>query len=575
MSAKKQNKKIPIIVVFSLIAIVVFITMLTNLLRPEAYSDRQAKLAEVYSAKEGSAAIIVNGRKTDVRATIKNHHAYLPLRKVVDEINSCFYYSNIDKTLLYTSALEVVTAGRKDTYDESPIFYDSEEGKADSKTALYDRIYVLLDYVACYTNIQVDYYTAPDRVFIRSRYGSKTEYALVSGGLAMRREPSISADIITYLQDGEKLWLAEQVDESWYLAYIGGTHGHAGYVNVEDLKEKETVTDKGDYITPNYTRIALDEPIRLAWHQMLYDSGLESIEGYLPDAEGANIIVPTWFSVEGSDGTISSRAKQEYVNYVQNHGKHVWALVENFNTTNKLDYDRLLGKASSRAQMIETLISESQRCGIEGINVDFEGLPSSAGTSYVQFLRELSVECRKAGIILSVDNYVPSAWTSFYDRGEQGKFVDYFVIMAYDEHYAGTEAGSTASLPFVKKGIDDTIAEGVPADKIIVGVPFFARVWSGEGSKLTSETIGMEDMKELRDQHESGTSWDDEAAQYYTEYKSEDKLKRVWSESTESLEAKLELISHYGVCGVAGWKLGMEDPEAWTIIKNYFPTPEA
>ena len=49
--------------------------------------------------------------------------------------------------------------------------------------------------------------------------------------------------------------------------------------------------------------------------------------------------------------------------------------------------------------------------------------------------------CRNQGVILSVDNYVPSSSTEFYNRAEQGRVADYVIVMAYDEHHAGGEAG--------------------------------------------------------------------------------------------------------------------------------------
>ena len=46
----------------------------------------------------------------------------------------------------------------------------------------------------------------------------------------------------------------------------------------------------------------------------------------------------------------------------------------------------------------------------------------------------------------------------------KGLVVDYIVIMGYDEHYVGSDAGSVASLPWVEQGVQDTIAEA-PAAK--------------------------------------------------------------------------------------------------------------
>lgn len=75
-----------------------------------------------------------------------------------------------------------------------------------------------------------------------------------------------------------------------------------------------------------------------------------------------------------------------------------------------------------------------------------------------------------------MDNYVPAAYNAYYDREEQAVFADYIVVMAYDEHYNGSEEGSVASIGFVEQGIKDTLEE-VPAEQVILGVPFYTRVW--------------------------------------------------------------------------------------------------
>lgn len=94
-------------------------------------------------------------------------------------------------------------------------------------------------------------------------------------------------------------------------------------------------------------------------------------------------------------------------------------------------------------------------------------------------MRELSIECRKKGIVLSIDNYQPSAWTEFYDRNQQGRLADYVVVMNYDEHTASSnEAGSVSSLTFTEEGLKNTIDEVGDASRVINGMPFYTRIWT-------------------------------------------------------------------------------------------------
>lgn len=132
----------------------------------------------------------------------------------------------------------------------------------------------------------------------------------------------------------------------------------------------------------------------------------------------------------------------------------------------------MLTYSSRRESLINNLISAAIQYKLDGINVDFESLDPSIGDSYIQFIRELSLKCANNGIVLSVDNYPPTAYTAFYNRSEQAVFADYVILMGYDEHYAGSEeAGSVSSIGFVNQGVADTL-QSVPADQLILGMPF-------------------------------------------------------------------------------------------------------
>ena len=93
-----------------------------------------------------------------------------------------------------------------------------------------------------------------------------------------------------------------------------------------------------------------------------------------------------------------------------------------------------------------------------------------------------------------MDDYVPAVYSAFYNRKEQGTVADYVIVMGYDEHYAGGEAGPVASLPYVEKGIADTLKE-VPKEKVINSVPFYTRIWTEKDGKTTSKAYGIRDAK--------------------------------------------------------------------------------
>ena len=560
-----QNRRLPKLIITILIIFVLAASLIMAIANRNAPTSERVNLSDYYKAEDGSAAIIVNGTLSNVRAVIKNSQPYVKLGLVTGEINPGFYFEVSSGRLLYTNATEVVSATADQSNNGAAIFYDSAEPS--SELSWEDRIMVQLPYVAKYTDIDVDYYTNPARVFIRSRFGECMAAKGVSGA-CIRTGPSGSSRVLAELDGEEDLWLISE-ENGWAQVYAAGSAGVAGYLTSEELTDIHSVTEEGPYREPEYTHILKDDDICLVWHQVFSDSGVDSLENLLSRTSGANVLSPTWFSVTDSDGTISSRANSDYVSIAHQHGMQIWALVENFNTENKLDYSVLLGTENARSHMISSLINEAEQYDLDGINVDFEGLPSEAGAGYIQFIRELSIACRRQGLVLSVDCYVPSAWTAHYHRDLLAQTVDYIIVMAYDEHYDGSDAGSTSSLSFVKDGIENTIAAGVPAERLIPAIPFYSRLWKGEGVTLKSSTINMNDMKERFNSAEEGAVWDDTLGQYFIETTEDGVLTRLWVEDGRSLSAKLGVIGNYDVAGIACWKLGMENSEAWEAINTY------
>ena len=287
-----------------------------------------------------------------------------------------------------------------------------------------------------------------------------------------------------------------------------------------------------------------------------------------------------------NSGNISSIASTDYVDYAHQCGMEVWALVDNFDQN--VDDMELLSHTSSRENLENQLVNAALQNGIDGINVDFEQIPTDVGDHYIQFIRELSVLCRVNNLVLSVDNYVPKGYNTHYHREEQGVMADYVIIMGYDEHFAGSyEAGSVASYNYVKEGIEETLRD-VPADKVINAVPFYTRLWNetpktdeeraeDQGTeaesysmKVTSEALGMEEAAQRVSEAGATVTWDDTAKQNYAEWQGDnDSTYRIWLEDASSLEVKLGLMKDNNLAGTAAWKLGFETSDIWDLIQKY------
>ena len=321
---------------------------------------------------------------------------------------------------------------------------------------------------------------------------------------------------------------------------------------------------------PVYSNLTKDYTINLSWHQVTNKEANNQVLEKLADAKGLTTISPTWFFIRDNEGNIQSIATQSYVDYCHQNGVEVWGLVENMTYGNDIDITSILNKTSSRQNLATQLIAQAIQFDLDGINVDIEALPAAAGEGFIEFIRELSIMCRRNNIILSVDNYVPMAYNQNYNRKEQGIVADYVIIMGYDEHYAGSEeAGSVASIGYVRNGIEKTLEE-VPAEKVINAVPFYTRLWHIDNNdNLTSSALGMNAAAKTLKNHNITPEWDEETAQYYGEFNTADGFYQVWLEEETSIEEKAKLMKEYSLAGIASWRLGYEKDEIWDVILKY------
>lgn len=288
----------------------------------------------------------------------------------------------------------------------------------------------------------------------------------------IRYRGGIKSPILTQVPKETELTVLEQ-GEDW--DKVATRDGIIGYIRKKRLGKEEAKTFEHTPMTENFSHILKDKKINMAWHQVTTPDANSTVADVISNTKGLNVISPTWFYLNDNEGNLVNIASSEYVQYCHNQGVEVWALVSNLEN-DEVDSAEVLNYTSKRTNMVNQLIAAAIQFDFDGINVDFEALSKEAGDGYVQFIRELSLKCENNGIVLSVDNYVPTEYSLFYNRKEQANFADYVIIMGYDEHYAGGDEGSVASLGFVTQGIADTLKE-VPAQQIILAAPLYTRVW--------------------------------------------------------------------------------------------------
>ena len=559
-----KKKVVPVLAAVVLIVIVAAIGIISKIVEKYTPSDEVMNSSEYFGVSgENELALILQDQLVEYKGFLDNGNPYLDFQVVKEYLNDRFYWDADANLMVYTTPTDIINipAGGKDyTVSGNNQSTDYDIVKVDG-----DEAYIAAAFVQQYTNMEYQVYDNPGHLLITYKWGEQT-YANVKKADSVRYQGGIKSPILTEAAKGDKVTVLEQM-EDW--SKVLTKDGYIGYLPNKKLEETYKETTSREFEEPVYTSMKKDYKINMVWHQITSDESNYNLLYDIANMKGVNTISPTWFSISSNNGDITSLASEEYVTNAHAQGLEVWALVDNF--SEEIDTTKVLSSTASREKLSNQLIAAAVQYSLDGINVDFEAIPEDAGDGYIQFIRELSVKCRKNGIVLSVDDPVPMPYTAHYDRAEQGVVADYVIVMGYDEHYVGSEeAGSVASLPFVKQGIVDTIAE-VPAEKVINGVPFYTRLWLTDSKgEITSEAIGMNTADQWLTDNGVTSNWSEETAQDYAELETSDGGKyQIWLENEKSLEEKAKLVKEYNLGGIAAWKLGFERSSIWDVLYKY------
>ena len=582
--SKRRRKRNLGIKIFLVIILAILAVVAAFLWKRYSPSKEKYDLKKYYGIEqEGQLAITVNNQVVEPHGMIADGKAYIQYDVVRKYINSRFYWDPDENILLYTLPKDMVSVevGSKD-------YMVSKDKKSEDYVILKTEgstAYIALDFISQYTNMEYEVYDNPSRVMIVSDWG-KTTVATIKRDTQVRYQGGVKSPILTEVSKKDEVTIVES-EENW--KKVRTKDGFIGYVRNKDLKNEETKTISRDFEEQEFTSISKDYTINMAWHNVTNSDANGSVLQKIAESKGLTTIAPTWFHVKDTDGNMDSIASADYVNYAHQANIEVWATIRDFDGgINSYDESyALLSYTSKRENLINQLISEALRVGIDGINVDFQKISEECGEHYIQFIRELSVRCRQNGIVLSVDNYVPKGYNMQYDRKEQGIVADYVIIMGYDEHFAGSpEAGPVSSYNFVKEGIEETLKE-VPAEKVISGIPFFTRLWSetpkteeelasqaGTGAaeytmNVDSQALGMTSASDQVAQAGAEITWDDKAQQNYATWTVDNVTYEIWLEDEKSIEPKLQLMKENKLAGTAAWALGQENPDIWNLILKY------
>lgn len=567
-----KKKMIPVLLAIVLIFLVIAIAFGGKILEKYSYSKERADLNSYFDiTQDNEVAIILQDEIVEEKAKLMDGVCYFDLATVEKYFTDRFYVNAEEKILLFTTADDVI---RVEIGDGSNVIYVSDAGNSiDYKAAVYEgeTLYIAADYVKRYANFSYQLFDSPLHMQVYTQWDTVTQ-AEITKNTSVRYRGGVKSEILTDVEAGDTVIVLEEL-ENW--CKVKTSDAYIGYVESKFLKNQTSVEQLPvkDAMEVEFNSVRKEGTINMVFHQVFEGSATGSVSEVLKRTKAVNVISPTWFRLSDNAGNFTSIASASYVEQAHALGVDVWALITDVDSKDlygvDINFYDILSSTENRTRLINGLMDQVDAYGIDGINIDFEKVRNDAGTHFVQFLRELSIETRKRGVVLSVDNYVPTEYTAHYNRKEQGLVVDYVVIMGYDEYYAGCgEAGPNASINYVEYGIIKT-KESVPAEKIINAVPFYTRVWESGSEGPTSSTLTMANQSTWVKNSGVEPVWLDEYCQNYVEYQADGKTVQCWLEDVDSIRVKLQVMKAQQIAGVAAWKLGLEDTAVWDVMEEY------
>ena len=527
-----------------------------------SFTRERVDLNEYLKVSGDDVAIFINDNRyksllDHTPAIASNDTVYLSLSFVKTNLNNRFYYAKDLNRILYSLIDETRSYGDGDIHQVGGAPY----------VKFLSEPYLLVDFVKDFTNIRYDKYVDDNykRVYVYTDW-DKEEIAYISANESLRVLGGNKSKVITDLKKGEEIKILDNMTK-W--SKVKSSSGFIGYIRNSRIKNITEVIPSSDFKEQTKQKYNFGEKIVLGFHQMTQIYNTKNLPEVLKSTKGMNVISPTFFTLKNNDGEIRSLASADYVKLCHNRGLKVWPTFTNFEIPEaKISIKEVFGSAIKRKRVIDKLIQQVNATGIDGINIDIESVPQSAGDDYIQFVRELSIAMSKINKVISVDTFVPYEFNYHYNIKELQFFCDYVVVMCYDEHYSGSkEAGSVSSVGYVADGINLTLKD-VDKDKLVIALPFYCRIWttSADG-KVTSNAYGSQVAENAAITQGLTFTFDDTTKQNYGSKVTQDGSKvECWLEDNLSLAYKMELVRQADVAGTAAWKLTQERDNFFNII---------
>ena len=267
--------------------------------------------------------------------------------------------------------------------------------------------------------------------------------------------------------------------------------------------------------------------------------------------------------------------------------RFAWSAAERAVTT------ALLSNADARAHLAEAIADAVIARGVDGVNLDFEPIPTAVKYDFVTFVRLLRQELdeRQAGLFLTFDATAHIANYRIPELTAEGA-ADAVLVMGYPFKSSGSKrAGAGSPLDGVKYGLPETVdayLARTSADKVILGLPYYGYEWSTTTKFLHSltrpsgPTYGSPNSRPIGSAIDVGTAhgrrWDAQQLVAWTRWRYQAcstcpfTWRQLYYDDTQSLGLKYDMIIERDLAGVGLFKIGNDagHPELNTLLGQKF-----
>ena len=542
MKMLKELKRLPYLIILLIFVVLIFFKVVpTNRIKNTTSSDL---------------VVFGDNIKTDYKPFIENGGIYISTDTISKLIDSDIYYDKVATKLIITTSDRLI----KFKIDENKMTENFVDKQITTPAKIVnDMSYLDINLVKDVYGVKVEYNEKTNTITIdkKDTSGIAVKYNRVN----VYEDLSTKSNVIEHLNNTNTVTVYDESlnHNRWYK--IKTDTGVVGYISKNNVDLNNTNNENKNE-TDDTTQTS-NEKITMFWQ---YGSDLNTLGSKI---EGVDVVSPTWYELSNKNGEISSKYSSAYFNQAKQNRYKLWPIVTNgiddVNYTPDVT-SAMLNSEQNREAFIKNLLRIAKEDKIDGINIDFEQLYDNDRDVFTQFIKELTSIFRSENITVSVDTY----FVRYLDRQNIGRFCDYMILMGYDHRGSwSSEAGSIADIPWVEENIVSMLNDSnIPASKIILGVPFYTRIWRTNTStnNLTSSVYSMEDCVDFINRNDLAKVWDADAGQNYVETQVGNTKYQLWIEDADSMKQRIEIVKKYNLAGISAWRKGLETNDIWNVI---------